>query len=266
MAVVFAVCFMVGFGSIYWQRHVSSVALTDTIGELDPDEPITQGEINAYLANRARQYEDSVTRAFDDYILRNPHMSDSHELELWNEYKDAALEAYRYINMGGFCGSAAPMGFADFYYDNVDLFRIGFSESADRHGGFSDEIVNREYDRFVHVALPEMTPANEPVDDDEYTLDEQQEKLLKEQSAWSRWIQYREHISDQLRGKEKFRFDNGTNEIRRAKLIQLINRYEYGLMSDDQYEELLHFDCTDAELLGRVGSKASALGERGGLR
>lgn len=73
--------------------------------------------------------------------------------------------------------------------------------------------------------------------------------LNKDKAAWFRWMQARATVSASLTGNIKSDYDNTTNRMKRAKLIQLKNRFNgYGVMSNQMSECLLSDDCTDKEL------------------
>ena len=78
--------------------------------------------------------------------------------------------------------------------------------------------------------------------------------LTTEHKAWNKWIQKRESVASQLNGEVKRIYMNSTNELKRHKLIQLLNQYNgYGIMSPDIMEHLLNQNCTDKQLKSYSG-------------
>lgn len=111
-----------------------------------------------------------------------------------------------------------------------------------------DRSVDEAYDRFINYGI-----ADDYVEDDPnnwyFTLEDKKNCLAAEQASWNRWISYREEVSSVLQGKDKKQYDMRTNELRRMKLIQLKNQYQwYGLNSDEWFDHQLDPQCTDREL------------------
>lgn len=216
----------------------------DTSPALPLDECMTQYEINHYFAMRARNYEDSVRRAFSAFLKGNASASWlEKDLAMWENYKDAALESYRRINMGGFCGSAAPLGMADFAYDLVGQLLASFAYEGEAHMQVTDQMVDDAYDRFLNFGIDTCES------DGDYPLKEKRACLQSDKKAWSRWMLHRARVAGKLTGADRERYERNTNELRRMKLIQLKNQYQdYGLQSDEDFDRMLDADCTDEQL------------------
>lgn len=224
----------------------------DKIDDSFPDKPLdsclTQGEINQYFARRATRYQDSVTSVFYLYADKFPSPLVKKELDLWKDYDSIALEVYKRINMTGFCGSAAPMGLFEFAYDIVDQFLSSFAYEGTRHMQIAAHLVDEAYSRFMNHGIVDDYVEDDP-DNWYFTLEDKKNCLTAEHASWNRWIAYREEVSSLLQGKDKKLYDMRTNELRRMKLIQLKNQYQwYGLNSDEWFDNQLDPLCTDKEL------------------
>lgn len=87
-------------------------------------------------------------------------------------------------------------------------------------------------------------------DSEEYSRENKQNLLRKEQKAWNQWIAYRVSMSENLPEETRVYFDNGTNNVMRHKLIQLKNQYaDVGVVSNDILRCTLPYNCTDDDLM-----------------
>lgn len=225
-----------------------TVLTEDSFPDIPLDSCFTQGEINHYFARRATRHKDSILNLFNLYTGKFPTSSVKNEYALWNEYDSIATEAYKMINMSGFCGSSAPMGLYGFAYDIADQLLTSFAYDGTRHMAISDQMIEEAYARFRDHGIDDDYVENDP-NDWYFTLEEKKNCLAAEQAAWNRWIAFRAEISSKLKGKNKELYDMRTNELRRMKLIQLKNQYQwYPLASNETYEHLLDPQCTDKQL------------------
>ncbi len=229
-------------------READFVTIDDSFPDKPLDSCFTQGEINHYLARRATHYKDSVTAVFNQYADNFPSSLIKKELDLWKEYDSIALEVYKRIFMTGICGSAAPMGLFEFAYDIADQFLTSFAYKGTQHMLIADRAIEEAYTRFMNHAIEDDYVEDDP-NNWYFSLDEKKNCLAEEQASWNRWIRYREEVSSVLQGKDKKQYDMRTNELRRMKLIQLKNQYQwYGINSDEWFDNQLDPQCSDREL------------------
>lgn len=232
----------------------------DPFPDIPLDECGTQAEINHYYWKRAEMFGDSVMEAFDTF-MRGCENPSTYKVEktLWERYNSAALEAYYHINMGGCSGSAALMGYNEFAYDVEDQFLVSFSYSGQKHKLVTADMVADEYDGFLEYGIVAITDEEDTVDG-EYSVKEKQDYLRAEKRCWELWMRYRNSVSAELEGDLKDKYDLCSNELRRMKLIQLKNQYQwYGIWDDDAYDIMLDPECTDEEIdgYGRFDLKVS---------
>lgn len=235
----------VGIGFIWAEREPSNTVSPEIANFDKPlDSCFTQSDINWYFAHRSIVFSDSVKREFETYASDKMPKSAKKEWKLWVRYSAAAIEAYRSINMGGFCGSAAPMGFHEFALSLNEQMLASFAYEGTTHAAVTDQAIDDEYDRFLDFGLPLFSG-----DDTEYTMADKRSNLLAERDAWHRWIHHRSKVAKQLQGDARATYDLRTNQLKRMKLIQLKNQYQdYSLCSDDIWDMMLSPDCSDDEL------------------
>ena len=215
-----------------------------------PDIPLdscyTQSEYNHYFACWARDYADSVGAEWDAAPMAGLTVRQKkRERALWENYLEAAEEVYRRIRMNDFCGTAAPMGFAEYRHDLNAQVLASFAYAGKGHEPVANQMVLDEYDGLKAEEVEEIAPGYMK----EYSLADKMKAMRAERKAWSRWQAFRAKVSKRLEGEAKTTYDARTNELRRMKLIQLKNRYMYGLMSNDFIELMLDPNCSDEELL-----------------
>ena len=212
--------------------------------EMVADTLMTQRDMNQYVWDKASKYKDSVDMAYTAFLGR---MGDIYKKEApyWNKYYEAADAAYEKINMGGSCGSSAPMGFASFDMDVQRQHLVSFSETAAKHAVVTDAMIGEEYEHFLTHGT-----GIHAYGEADYTDEEKHDALKKEQEMWNEWMAIRGEIAKQLTGAERKIYENQTNEVKRMKLIQLKNQYEeYGVNSESFFEiAVLDRNCTDKQL------------------
>lgn len=84
----------------------------------------------------------------------------------------------------------------------------------------------------------------------EYSQENKQNLLRKEQKAWNQWMAYRATMSEKIPAESRKYFENGTNNVMRHKLIQLKNQYaNIGVVGNDVILCTLPYDCSDKDLM-----------------
>ena len=139
---------------------------------------------------------------------------------------------------------------ADFYFaltDSLD-YEVRHKKSVigvyelEKHTEIQEEKVLREYRNFMNSLVE---------DEFSYPISQRKKVLAMEMNAWRKWMGCRKEVSSLLTGLVKDCYDNATNNVRRKKLIMLMNRYQgYGLTSGDVMRCLLPYDASDDELSG----------------
>lgn len=227
---------------------MESVVMEDSFPNKPLDSCLTQNEINHYFANRAAHYEDSILATFDLFVENAATPSVGKERIMWEKYDSIALEAYKRINMTGLCGSAALVGLYNFAYDVADQFLTSFAYEGTPHMPIADRWVDEAYIRFMNHGIEDDYDEDDPYNL-YFTLEDKKNCLAAEQDAWNQWIAYRTEVSSLLTGKDKELYDMRTNELRRMKLIQLKNQYQwYSIGSKEYKENQLDPQCTDKQL------------------
>lgn len=244
MVIAFVMCYVCGYLMTKDEKAVAEVADE----EYEVIDSFSKAGMVHLAAQAAKQYEDSVNNVFSAFLKQMPEFKSLLEEErlVWEDYKVAAYEAYRRINMNGFCGSTAPLGFCFFGEDIAKQFLVSFDTTSVSHMTITNVMIKDEYSRFADYGIARFSNNGFM---DEYTLAEQQDALRAEQKAWEEWMMKREAISAKMAGVTKRRYDNCTNELKRMKLIQLKDQYQwYPIGCDDFFEHQLAPNCSDEEL------------------
>lgn len=173
------------------------------------------------------------------------------EESTWKSYHAVMDSTYRIISddPNGFNGSAWGQAIMQAKRDNAFIRECSLADycfygdelfNPEIHVPFLNGAVYGEYRRFIN-SLEENDYHNPVI--------VRKEALEREMMEWQKWMQSRETVSSLLTGREKFLYDNSTNNVRRMKYIMLKNCYEgYGVISNDVYELLIGYDIPDEEL------------------
>lgn len=243
--------------------------LKHSYSELLCYDPQFQYEMNLFAGLEADFLE-----FYDRVLVResirqsSPSVANALEKEerAWQSYHKELDSTFRVLdgNPSGAVGSAWPMAISgiakddaemreesmlDYYFaltDSVEYVarhedRL-FQDGQEEQGGFSNEDVLNEYQRFI-----------DSLADDEcyYPVPERKRALERDQKAWEKWMKSRRSVSSLLTGPCKYAYDNSTEKSRRHKYIMLKNRYQgYGLTSGDVLECLIPYTATDEEARG----------------
>lgn len=232
-------------------------------------DPQFQYEMNLFAGLEA-DFQEFYDRVLVRESIRQSSPSVASALEeeekAWQSYHKELDSTFRVLdgNPSGAVGSAWPMAISGIAKDNAEMreesmldyyFALTdsdkyvarhedslFQEGQEEQGGFSNEDVLNEYQRFIDSLV-----------DDEcyYPVSERKRALERDQRAWEKWMKSRRSVSSLLTGPCKYAYDNSTEKSRRHKYIMLKNRYQgYGLTSGDVQERLIPYTATDEEARG----------------
>lgn len=224
------------------------------------EEIITQKDMNAKCALEAEVLGDSIN-ILTSYLRRNspsPLLFD--DIKEWRKYSNAMSQSMDAFFMNDIGYSSVTMTLSDFeidYYrqrlvslNNINNYLKGQKYSNYNHSNVSNNMLDKAYRLFIdavnHSCLYQ--------DCEDSDITKMNVALTKEQKAWKKWIEKRESVASQLNGEIKTIYLNSTNELKRLKLIQLLNQYNgYGLISNDIQEHILKYDCADNQLRSYPG-------------
>ena len=224
------------------------------------EELITQSDMNAKSAMEADALCDSIN-LLTSYLRRNspsPLLLDDNKE--WTTYANAMSQSMDAFFMNDIGYSSIIMTLSDFEIDhyrqrlislnNISNYLKGQKYSNYRHSNVSNSMLDEAYRLFTdavnHSCLYE--------DCEDSVITKMNVALTTEHKEWKKWIEKRESVASQLNGEIKTIYINSTNELKRLKLIQLLNQYKgYGIASNDTWENLLKQDCTDKQLRSYPG-------------
>ena len=209
------------------------------------DSCYTQSEIGSDLSGMVTPFTDSVLSVWESASHNglSPQQM-KNERACWEKYRQAAYNTFDQLYLGVLFGSMVGMGLQELNDDLTFQFLNSFTKSPSRHALVSDQMVLAEYDGLLASTKEECDP------EDSHTFEVKRKAVMAEREAWVNWLSFRASVSESLTGNEKSTYDACTNELRRAKLIQLKNRYLYdGVIDDDRlYDLFLSRNCTDTKL------------------
>lgn len=226
------------------------------------DELVSQADLNLKSIIDANDIFDSIKK-LSEYIFKQSSCSILlNDNKAWNNYAktmENCKKAFLMIDDN----SSAPMTMSDFEIDYanqrlislVDIYNYhkDMKDILPKHGLVSNKRINDAYSTFISAAEHDCWYE----DWNDTIIAKMVSALHNEHKAWTAWINQREKTSQQLDGEIKEIYINSTNELKRAKLIQLLNQYNgYGIESNDVWETILHSNCTDKQLNSYPGFSA----------
>lgn len=239
-----------------WNDEIERVRNTDW------EELVTQADLNLKSIIETNDIFDSIKK-ISDYISNQSSCSILlNDNKAWNNYAKTMENSKKaFLMIDDY--SSAPMTMSDFeieYADQrlislVDIYNYhkGKKDILPKHGLVSNKRIDDAYSTFISAVEHDCRYE----DWSETIIAEMVSALCSEHKAWNAWINQREKTSQQLDGETKEIYNNSTNELKRAKLIQLLNQYNgYGIESNDVWENLLHSNCTDKQLYSYPGFSA----------
>ena len=242
--------------TVYEKMHI----LESLIDSLCIYEPLLQYKVNFWagmIATLQELYDRILLREAIRYSGPSVGNALKREQQVWEAYHAQLVS--NFIILDGDpnvpAGSAASMGISGIRADNAGmrakslgdfLFTItgtgpGVNE-RERHSFVSEERVLQEYKLFMGAFVE---------DEYRYSVQERKDVLMAEMVTWKKWMRSRSAVSSLLSGSAKEAYDNSTNNVRRRKMIMLMNRYRgYGMTSNDVLSSLIPYDVSDEELNG----------------
>ena len=234
--------------------NVANFVLNDSQPQVAGNEyeQLTQMEMNDLCAEWLKNYKDSVEQEFQKLESIFPLYKEYFDMEkkAWMKYQEAVGNVANSVEHG----SSWPMFFSAVMQQGIQLRETSFSHLLLRINGemtsnstttFSMSMIKDAYSAFIKA-----------VGKDEFIENKQryQETLRKEQLCWEEWMATRENISKVLDLVTQKLYDECTNLVRRAKLIQVKNQNKaLGMCGQDELDCVLPTDCTDQALLNYPG-------------
>ena len=224
------------------------------------EELITQGDINAKCAMEADALCDSINLLTRFLCKNSPSQLLLNDIKEWGAYENAMSQSMDAFFMNGIWYSSITMTLSnfktDYYRQRIIPLNIicdnlkGLKSSNKKHCNVSNSLLDEAYrlfkDAVNHSCLYE--------DYEDSIIAKMNDALTTEHKTWKKWIEKREYIASQLNGEVKSIYINSTNELKRLKLIQLLNQYMgYGVISNDIQEHILKYDCADNQLRSYPG-------------
>ena len=150
------------------------------------------------------------------------------EVEAFEDYLSAAETVYDYLIVGkdGYQGSSSTMKWALFNKDGYIMRRRslegmlfylsdGIALTDNAPSEFTVEMVSREYDCFIKE-LPYL--------EDDYSIEERTAVLEAERTAWEKWMEVRNRISQALPEDQRNVYQKQTDALYKSKYHMVNNR------------------------------------------
>ena len=150
------------------------------------------------------------------------------EVEAFEDYLSAAETVYDYLIVGkdGYQGSLSTMKWALFNKDRYIMRRRslegmlfylsdGIALTDNAPSEFTVEMVSREYDCFIKE-LPYL--------EDDYSIEERTAVLEAERTAWEKWMEVRNRISQALPEVQRNVYQKLTDALYKSKYHMVNNR------------------------------------------
>lgn len=179
------------------------------------------------------------------------------EWQLYEEYCTAAINAYATVCEIYSIGSSTSreICFSDIrercleQYVAADLVPFqrlcGEKPHVECHQHITWEMIETAYSKMIDA---QHNCESQPEDID-LSRNSKQDSLRKEQQTFRQWMDFRAELSLRLPENIRKDFDNSTNNVLRAKLIQLKNQYHnIGIYGGDIMRCWLPEDCSDEDL------------------
>ena len=146
----------------------------------------------------------------------------------FKEYMDAAETVYYYLIVGkdGYQGSSSTMRWAAYRKDSYIMRRHslvgmlfylsdGIAPTDIAPSEFTVEMVSHEYDCFIK-GLPYL--------EDDYSIEERTTVLEAERTAWEKWVEVRNRISQALPEDQRNVYQQQTDALYKSKYHMVNNR------------------------------------------
>lgn len=222
-------------------------------------EDMDQFEINEYLCNESRKFDEEVEKDFQTIISLLPKYKDvlNTEKKKWEQYQAIVLEVGRCLDHG----SSTPCYWSDVKNQGIQLRKESFQNLLYHLQGkekgkvtktrFTSAMIDEAYNVFIG-AVNVNEDLYEYEDDSLLTV---YRILLKnEQKCWNEWMAHRSKVSTQLPTNLRKIYDECTNQTKRTKLRQVKNQNEaLGVTGHEPLDCILPEDCSDKALLEYPG-------------
>lgn len=212
----------------------------------------SQDELNGLHWKSAKEYSDSIEKEYQALLKAMPQYKAyfDEEKKIWTEYQNMV----RAVAQCEDHGSSSGMYVDDVLTQGITLREASFrslllhvrgKEVSFSKTTFTMEMIKDSYSAFVMSVSEDEYCENKP---------HYRNALRKEQSRWNMWMKTRTAISRKVDCSTRRYYDECTNILRRAKLIQLKNQNQtLGMTSQETLCCALPDGCSDKTLLEYPG-------------